>query len=183
MKDIKCGDSVFAYCETLNCVLEYWVDTITQQYYDRDTVLVSYVADSYKENELLDSIDFDDDDVGKTVFFTYEEAAAKDIANMSYSEFTQLLADDAEDRFKIILDYEDFDVYLDKVTLRYFYLEKSENDASDFFELELIATLNYSVVNDLKIKDGAVLSTFFDCDVCGENVEDKGITYLWFKRC
>lgn len=103
----------------------------------------------------------------------------------SYSEFCQKLSEDICERYKLILGYDDFAVYQDRNTLKYYYLEGGENDASDFYEVELIATLSYSVINDLKIKGadaGIIMAQLFDCDVCGEHISDKQIEYLWFKE-
>ncbi len=108
----------------------------------------------------------------------------KDIAEMTYSEFTLLLSEDIDDRFQLILDYDDFQIYGEISTGRYFYLECGDNDASDFFEVECVACLIYDVNHNLKISHdtaGIVLSELFDCDMCGEMVDGNNIQYLWFK--
>lgn len=110
----------------------------------------------------------------------------KDIAEMTYSEFTLLLSADVDDRFELILDYDDFQIFEDKQTGRYFYLECGENDASEFFEVECVARLIYSTIHDIDIPNGKstgfYMRDLFDCDVCGEWVNDDNIQYLWFKR-
>lgn len=109
----------------------------------------------------------------------------KDIAEMTYSEFTLLLSEDTDDRFQLILNYDDFKIYGEVSTGRYFYLESGKNNANDFFEVECLACLVYDVNHDLKItseESGVMLSELFDCDVCGEAVNDDNIQYLWFKE-
>ena len=103
---------------------------------------------------------------------------------MNYSDMTLLISHDIQGRFELILDYDDFEIYYDNVEHIYFYLECGENDASDCFEVELVASLIYDVNHDLQIpadKAGEILHTLFDCDVCGEHVTDDDIQYLWFK--
>ena len=102
---------------------------------------------------------------------------------MNYSEFCQKLSEDVADRYLLVLDYDDFQVWQDTYTNKYFYLEVSENDASDFFEVKVIARLIYDVNNDIKIpadETGRVMSELFDCCCCGEFVADNCIKYLWF---
>lgn len=108
------------------------------------------------------------------------------IADMNYSEFCEFLDTiEGEDRMLPVLKCDNFTVYFDLYCGGYFYLEGGENDAGDFFELEKIAELKYSIVNDLLIPDeiaDEVLGTMFACTVCGERVLDNRIEYLWFKR-
>lgn len=109
----------------------------------------------------------------------------KDISKMNYSEFCEFLSGDTDDRFVITLDYEDFAVYEDAETGKFYYLELGENDASDFFEAEIIAKLVYSCKHDLKVpfeKAGEIMSRLFDADCCGERVMDDRIEYLWFSK-
>lgn len=82
-----------------------------------------------------------------------------------------------------VLSYDDFTVYEDSEG-RY-YLDKGENDEDNLEEIELIAKLTYSAVHDLACsKDDSekIMDALFDCDVCGENVLDDRIEYLWFKK-
>lgn len=100
---------------------------------------------------------------------------------MNYSDFT-LMLDNTVGRFYNVLEYDDFSIYKDTYTKKYYYLEGGENDASDLYEVIPVAQLSYDINHDLLIKDGASLSALFDCDCCGEEVTDKGITYWWFKK-
>lgn len=107
----------------------------------------------------------------------------KDYSKMTYSEFCE--AASSIETLVALLIYEDFCVYTDTISGRTFYLEQGENDASDFFELELVAKLTYDINHDLIINHdnaGDVLCQLFDCDCCGEVVVDKAIHYMWFKR-
>ena len=106
----------------------------------------------------------------------------KDDSKYSYAEFCNAI--DEDENLDLILDYEDFCVWRDTLTGRYFYIETGENDASEFCELKLIAKLTYDVNNDLIIEHsecGEVMSKLFKCDCCGEHVADDFIEYLWFK--
>ena len=105
--------------------------------------------------------------------------------NMNYSDFCLTLAE--SENFELVLDYGElfFRIYKDLSENRYFYLEYNENDASDFYEVELLARLIYDVNHDLKIphhEAGMVMSELFECDCCGEVVYDDHIEYLWFKN-
>lgn len=70
------GDTVYAYCETFGVILPYFVETLSCAYYDKNKVIWQYEANctNDEESELLDSIDFEFEDIGKTVFLTKEEA-------------------------------------------------------------------------------------------------------------
>lgn len=108
----------------------------------------------------------------------------RDIKELTYSEFTQLVDEDTEGRFQLILNYNDFQVYKETSTGRYFYIECGENDASDFEEVKLVACLTYDINNDLAFThENAefMLHTLFDCNICGETINDDAIKYLWFK--
>ena len=107
----------------------------------------------------------------------------KEIWQMDYSEFSEFVEGQGFDRFEQVLAYEDFSVYKDKESGKYYYLEESENDASDFFQVELIARLEYSIVHDINENaDTEHLIHLFDCCCCGEYVSDNAIEYLWFDR-
>lgn len=106
----------------------------------------------------------------------------EDLSEMSYFEFSKYLSN-KPDRFQLILDYEyNFFVYKDKKTGRYYYLECPESDTSDFFEVYPVAVLNYTVIHDIRLKNGEELSRLFDCCLCGEEVTDDEIRYWWFER-
>ena len=105
---------------------------------------------------------------------------------MTYTEMCQRLSDDIDNRFEIILGYDDFQVWLDTATRKYYYLEGGINDASDCYEVKIIAQLKYDVKHDLQIEHdaaGQILHELFLCYCCGEYVHDEGIEYLWFERC
>lgn len=111
----------------------------------------------------------------------------KKIADMTYSEFCDYIDNtlEGDDRMDVVLGYDDFTIYEDLYHGGYYYLEGGENDASDFFEVELVARLTYSAEHDLilpKHKNEEIMHTLFDCDVCGENVLGDRIEYLWFKK-
>ena len=73
------GDTVYYFCETFGVILPYFIESISIAYLDKNKPIYQYEANAtnIKEDELLDSIDFEPDDIGKTVFFTYEEAEKK----------------------------------------------------------------------------------------------------------
>lgn len=75
----KVGNTVYYYCSDFGCILPYFVENIHISYYSNDKDYISFEADSHAEetDELLDEIDFDIEDIGKTVFLTREEAEAK----------------------------------------------------------------------------------------------------------
>ena len=105
---------------------------------------------------------------------------------MNYTELCKLLSEDIVDRFLLILGYDDFQVWLDTETKKYYYLEGGINDASDCYEVKIIAQLKYDVKHDLQTEHdtaGQILHKLFLCDCCGEYVCDDGIEYLWFDRC
>ena len=104
---------------------------------------------------------------------------------MNYTELCNLLSEDVIDRFSLILGYDDFQVWLDNDTHKYYYLEGCINDASDCFEVEIIARLKYDVKHDLQIDHmtaGQILHELFLCECCGEYVSDGKIEYLWFAK-
>ena len=107
----------------------------------------------------------------------------KDLAKMNYSEFSEYF-DEHDDDFEIVLDYDNFIVYEESETCRYFFYETGENDASEFYELELIATMGYNPENEPNTED--LLSLIPEADCCGEpllpSTGDGWITYYWFKR-
>lgn len=72
----KVGDTVYSFCECFGVILPYFVENLNVGYYDKNKSVCQYEANctNIEENELLDSIDFEFDDIGKTVFYTREEA-------------------------------------------------------------------------------------------------------------
>lgn len=71
---VKPGDTVYAYCEYFG-VLQYLVGNFHIGYMGKEDYL-HWEAAAYatETDELLDEMDFDLDDIGKTVFLTREEA-------------------------------------------------------------------------------------------------------------
>lgn len=74
----KVGDTVHSYCGNFGVILPYFIETLSCTYYDKNSVVWQYEANCSgdDEAELLDSIDFEFDDIGKTVFLTREAAEA-----------------------------------------------------------------------------------------------------------
>ena len=72
---IKPGDTVYAYCEYFG-VLPYLVGNFHIGYMgkEKDYLYWEAAAHAAETDELLDDMDFDLDDIGKTVFLTREEA-------------------------------------------------------------------------------------------------------------
>lgn len=74
----KVGDTVYYIYEDYfyNMVLSYFVENMTVAYYDKSRNYVSFEANAHSEDDdhLIDSIDFELEDIGKTVFLTCEEA-------------------------------------------------------------------------------------------------------------
>ena len=66
----KVGDTVWAYCDYFQHVAPYKVDMA--QLYGHNSV--SFCANCKDKGELMDDLDFDTGDIGKTVFLTREEA-------------------------------------------------------------------------------------------------------------
>ena len=57
-------------------ILPYFVENLNIAYLGEkgENCVCTFEANCYYENELLDSIDFEPDDIGKTVFLTPEDA-------------------------------------------------------------------------------------------------------------
>lgn len=70
---IKPGDIVWHFCEQLGRLLPYFVESLHIGYLSDANNCYTYEADSTEDCELLDSIDFDNDDIGKTVFLTEKD--------------------------------------------------------------------------------------------------------------
>ena len=70
------GQMVYAFCDDFGVVLPYFVENLNIGFMDRNRNYWTYEANCHAEetDELLDEIDFDLDDIGKTVFLTREEA-------------------------------------------------------------------------------------------------------------
>lgn len=75
----KPGDTVYAFCDTFGVVLPYIVETVIMGHYG-----YHFEAICSKDDELLDDIEFDDEDIGKDVFLIAEgaiEKSEKDLEN------------------------------------------------------------------------------------------------------
>lgn len=72
----KVGDTVYSFCDTFGVILPYFIENFAIGFLDKDRNHWFWEANSYATEtyELLDEIDFDLDDIGKTVFLTREEA-------------------------------------------------------------------------------------------------------------
>lgn len=70
----KVGDTVYSYNSDFGVILPYFVENLTIAYWEENEFCYTYEANCTNENELIDSIDFDCEDIGKTVFLTEEEA-------------------------------------------------------------------------------------------------------------
>lgn len=109
-------------------------------------------------------------------------ASEPDVSTMSYSDFCVALEEEDLDRFRAVLVEDEFYVFKDEHTGRYYFFERNDvNDASDFFEVYPVSSLTYDVNHDIKVKDGAKLASLFDCVCCGEEVSDETIKYWWFE--
>lgn len=72
------GQMVYHYCHELGGVFPYFVENINIGFLDKERNYWTFEANCHDEetDEFLDEIDFDLDDIGKTVFLTREEAEA-----------------------------------------------------------------------------------------------------------
>lgn len=72
------GQMVYHFCEELGGIFPYFVETINIGFFDKDRNYWTFEANCHGEetDELLDEIDFDLDDIGKTVFLAREAAEA-----------------------------------------------------------------------------------------------------------
>lgn len=66
---VQMGQTVYSYCKEFCRVFEYRVANI-----HLSEEIAQYEAFCYIGMELADVIDFDDDDIGKTIFITREES-------------------------------------------------------------------------------------------------------------
>ena len=72
----RVGDTVYSFCDDFGVILPYFVENLRIGFMDKDRNYLCYEANCHTEetDELLDEIDFDLDDIGKTVFLSKEEA-------------------------------------------------------------------------------------------------------------
>ena len=73
---VKVGDTVYRFSEDFGTVLPYFVDNLRIGFMDKTRNYCVYEANCHNNetDELLDEIDFDLNDIGKTVFLTKAEA-------------------------------------------------------------------------------------------------------------
>ena len=71
----KVGDTVHSFSADFGVVLPYIVGTLNIGYMGKSGVYYSYEANCHdpETDELLDEIDFESEDIGKTVFLSREE--------------------------------------------------------------------------------------------------------------
>lgn len=72
----KVGDTVYHFSEDYGRILPYFVEDIHISYWgdNGQNALYTFEADYHYEDVLIDCIDFELEDIGKTVFLTREEA-------------------------------------------------------------------------------------------------------------
>ena len=72
----KVGDTVYSFSTDFGVVLPYLVGTLNIGYMGKSGVYYSYEANCSdpETDELLDEIDFESEDIGKTVFLSRAEA-------------------------------------------------------------------------------------------------------------
>lgn len=72
----KVGQTVYHFSRDLGAVFPYFVENLNISSMGKNETYWSYEANFHDEetDELIDEIDFDLDDIGKTVFLTREEA-------------------------------------------------------------------------------------------------------------
>lgn len=104
-----------------------------------------------------------------------DDGKPKLIKDFTYDEFTVYIYSNNIDPVR---EYDDFDIYYIDGHYYYFY---TAFDKDEFYEVEEVALLEYSCVDDI-LFDGVILSTLFECDVCGEQITDDRIYYGWYKK-
>lgn len=100
----------------------------------------------------------------------------KAIKDMTYTEFTVYVYSNS---IYPVTSYDDFDIYY--IDGHYYY-HYTGLDKDEFYEVDEVAALDYSCVDDFLLPDSTILSTLFECDVCGEVVTDDRIYYGWYKK-
>ena len=70
------GDTVYYYNGDFSTILPYFVENLNIGYYDENENYYLYEANCTNDDngDLIDSLDFDLNDIGKIVFLTREEA-------------------------------------------------------------------------------------------------------------
>lgn len=72
----KVGDTVYYYSPDYGAILPYFVESINICYLgdEGEHCIYTFESNCHHGDELMDSIDFELDEIGKTVFLTREEA-------------------------------------------------------------------------------------------------------------
>ena len=72
----KVGDTVYYYSPDYGTILPYFVESINIRYWgdEGEHCIYTFETNCLHGDELIDSIDFELDEIGKTVFLTREEA-------------------------------------------------------------------------------------------------------------
>ena len=72
----KVGDTVYYYSPDYGTILPYFVESINIRYLgdEGEHYIYTFETNCLHGDELIDSIDFELDEIGKTVFLTCEEA-------------------------------------------------------------------------------------------------------------
>lgn len=70
----KVGNMVYAYCSAVNQIVGYSVEDV---HIDNEKTRYFATAFDVYFNEFLDDMEFDEDEIGKTVFLTKSEAEQK----------------------------------------------------------------------------------------------------------
>jgi hypothetical protein len=111
-----------------------------------------------------------------TVKIVNKSEDKKSISSFTYDEFAVYVYSNS---IYPVMSYDDFDIYY--IDGHYYYFHTGF-DKDEFYEVDEVAALDYSCRDDLLIPDSTILSTLFECDVCGEQVMDDRIYYGWYKK-
>ena len=77
---VEVGQTVYSFCDVFGAMLPYVIQDFKVGFMGKDRPNYWYweaTSHATETDELLDEIDFDLDDIGKTVFLTKEEAEEK----------------------------------------------------------------------------------------------------------
>ena len=109
---VKVGDTVYSFSEDFGTVLPYFVDELRISFMDQTRNYWVYEASCHNNetDEFLDEIDFDLDDIGKSVFLTEQEAMGNQKNKLSWSEFKEELDDGKISEYDLKAMY---DAYID----------------------------------------------------------------------
>ena len=116
----------------------------------------------------------------------------KDLGSMNYSEFCLYLNGPDGDGLRLAATQdnsigddlpEEYQIYEEIKTGRFFFLEGGENDASDFYELKVISTLGYINEKPLGMSFKEANKTFmkfFKAKVCTIRTDGAYTYATWF---